>query len=65
MVGENVESHMSQMAKNALKLSTMVGENLEICWSQMAKNAFKFNSVNASTKIFKVRKKLWRTFRKN
>ena len=41
MVGENFEIYLSQMAKNALKLSTMVGENLEIYLSQMAKNALK------------------------
>ena len=30
MVGENFEIHLSQMAKNDLKLSTMVGENFEM-----------------------------------
>ena len=35
------EIYMSQMAKNALKLSTMVAENFEIYMSQMAKNALK------------------------
>ena len=39
MVGEIFEIHMSQMAKNELKLSTMVGENFEIHMSKMTKNA--------------------------
>jgi hypothetical protein len=38
MVGENFEICLSQMAKNALKLSIMVGENFEIHLSQMVKN---------------------------
>ena len=40
MVGENIEISWPQMARKALKLSTMVGENIEICWHQMARNAF-------------------------
>ena len=32
---------ISEMARNALKLSTMVGENFEICVSEMARNALK------------------------
>ena len=39
MVGENFEICWPQMARNALKLSTMVGEIFEICWPQMARNA--------------------------
>ena len=35
MVGENFEIYLSQMAKNALKLST----NFEIYSSKMSKNA--------------------------
>ena len=38
MVGENLEIHTSQMAKNELKQSTMVGEKFDIHMSQMAKN---------------------------
>ena len=38
MVGENFEICISEMARNALKLSTMVGENFEIYISEMAKN---------------------------
>ena len=45
MVGD-FEIHLSQMVKNALKLSTMVGENFEIRWSQMAKNATKLSWVS-------------------
>ena len=41
MVGENFETCWPQMARNALKLSTMVGEKIEICWPQMAINALK------------------------
>ena len=39
MVGEIFEICISEMARNALKLSTMVGENFEICISEMARNA--------------------------
>ena len=39
---ENFEAYLSQMAKNALKLS-MVGENFEIYLSRMDKNAFKLS----------------------
>ena len=39
MVEKKIKIHMSQMAKNELKLSTMVGENFEIHMSKMAKNA--------------------------
>ena len=45
MVGENFEIHMSQMAKNELKLSTMVGEIFEIHMSQMAKNELKLSTM--------------------
>jgi len=45
VVGENFEIHLSQMAKNILKLSTMNGLNFEIHLPQMAKNAFKLFSV--------------------
>ena len=44
MVGENFEIHLSQMAKNASKLS-MFGENFEIHLAQMAKNASKLSSM--------------------
>ena len=37
MVGENFEIFLSQMAKHALKLSTMTGEKFEIHFPQMAK----------------------------
>ena len=37
MVGENFEIYLSQMAKNALKLSTMVGKKFGIYSSQFAK----------------------------
>ena len=36
---EFLKFHLSQMAKNAPKLSTMVGENFVIRFSQKAKNA--------------------------
>ena len=53
MVGENFEIYLSQMAKNALKLSTMVGENFEIHLSQMAKNALKLSTmVGENFKIY-------------
>ena len=45
MVGENVEIYLSQIAKNAFKLSTMVGENFEIYLSQIGKNAFKLSTI--------------------
>ena len=48
MVGENLGIHMSQMAKNEQKYSTMVGENFEIYMSQMAKNE------QTLTKIYKI-----------
>ena len=41
MVGKKIEIYLSQMAENALKLSTMVGENFGIYSSQLAKNAIK------------------------
>jgi hypothetical protein len=41
MVGENFESYISEMARNALKMSTMVGEYFENCISEMARNALK------------------------
>ena len=41
MIGENLENYTSEMAKNALKTSTMVGENFEIYASGMAENAHK------------------------
>ena len=41
MVGENFESCISEMARNALKMSTMVGENFENCISEMARNTLK------------------------
>ena len=36
---------MSEMVKNALKLSTMVGEHFKIYLSEMAKNAHKFSNM--------------------
>ena len=45
MVGENFEIYLSQIAINALKLSTMVGENFEISLSQIAKNAVKLSTM--------------------
>ena len=39
-IGEIFEIYFPQMAKNALKLSTMVGENFEIYFPRMAKKAF-------------------------
>ena len=41
MFGENFEICWPQMARNALKLSTMVGENFEICWPKMARYTLK------------------------
>ena len=38
MIGENFGIDSSQLAKNALKLSTMIGENFGIDSSQSAKN---------------------------
>ena len=45
----------SQIAKNALKLTTMVGEIFEICSSQpqMAKNAFKLSTIIYLSRIAK------------
>ena len=44
MVGENFGIDSSQLAKNALKMSTMVvGENFGIDSSQLATNAVKLN----------------------
>ena len=40
MVGEIIETSLSQTARNALKLSIMVGENYEVSSSQMAEKAF-------------------------
>ena len=49
---KNFDIDLSQMAKNALKLSTMVGENFEIYLSQIAKNAFKlFTMVGENFEI--------------
>ena len=45
MLRENFEIYLSQMLKNALKLSTMVGENFEIYMSQMSKNALKLSTM--------------------
>ena len=39
------EIYSSQLAKNALKLSTTVGENFEIYLSQVFKNAFKLYTM--------------------
>ena len=44
-IGENFENHLSRMAKNAPKLSTIVGEHFEIHLSQMAKNATKLSTM--------------------
>ena len=41
MVGENYEICLSQIAKNALKLSTEVDEKFEIHLPQIGKNDFK------------------------
>ena len=41
MVGEKFEIFISDMAKNALKLSTMVGENFEFCISENPINGLK------------------------
>ena len=41
MVGENFENCISEMARTALKLSTMVGKFFENCISEMARNALK------------------------
>ena len=38
---EKFEIHMSEMAKNEFKLSTMVRENFEIHMTEMAKNELK------------------------
>ena len=39
MVGEHFEICISEMARNALKLSSMVGEMFENCISEIAGNA--------------------------
>ena len=52
MVGENFEIYSSQLAKNALKLSTMVGENFGIYSSQLAKNALKYFTGNSIFQLF-------------
>ena len=44
-VGEKFEIYSSQMATNALKLSTMVGEKNEIYLSQMVTNAYKLSTM--------------------
>ena len=41
MVGKKIEICISEIARNALKLSAMVGENFEICISEMARDALK------------------------
>ena len=41
MFGEKFENCISEMARNALKISTMIGENFENCISEMARNALK------------------------
>ena len=41
MVAENFEICIPEMAKNALKLSTMVREKFEICISEMVIHALK------------------------
>ena len=46
MVGENFEIYISQMAKNAFKLSTMVGENFEIYLFQKVPRVFPEFSQN-------------------
>ena len=45
MIGENFEICLSEMARNALKLSTMDEQNLEICISEMARNALKLSTM--------------------
>jgi hypothetical protein len=50
MVGDNYEICLSQMAKNAPKLSTMVGENFEIYISHKAKNDLKLSTITESKK---------------
>ena len=45
MVGENFEISWSQMARKALKLTTMFGENFEICWHQTTRNALKLSTI--------------------
>ena len=52
---EKILKFVSQMAKNALKLSTMVGENLGILWSQMSTNTLKFIFRKKSMKIVRNR----------
>ena len=45
MVGENFEICLSEMARNALKLSSIDEENLEICISEMARKVLKLSMV--------------------
>jgi len=45
MVGENFEIYLSQIAKNALKLTTIYGENFEIYLFQIATNALKLSTM--------------------
>ena len=47
MVVEFFEIYLSQMAKNALKLSTVVGENFEIYLSEMAIIALKLSIMTS------------------
>ena len=41
MVGENFEICISEMSRNALKLTAVVGENFEIYISEMPRNGLK------------------------
>ena len=41
MIGEHFEICISEMARNALKLSTIFGEIFEICTDEMARNGLK------------------------
>ena len=56
MVGEKFEICISEMAKNALKLSTMVGEIFEICISEMSRIALKTFFI---IEVFKIDTSNW------
>ena len=45
MIGENFEIGISEMARNALKLSIMIGENVQSCISEVARNALKLSTT--------------------
>ena len=61
MVGKKFEICSSQIAKNALKLSTIFGGNFEIYLSQIAKNVLKLITMVGK----KYKKYIMKKYRKN